>query len=75
MTNYNKNEITLIDSIIGNEGKKIEILYNGERIARRVYYSKHDGLFILINNKKLFAYDFRYSDTIYTDDLGLPIEE
>ena len=70
-----KNELTLIDSIIGNEGKTIDLIFNGERIKRRVYYSKQCGLYIRLNNKMIFEYDFYNSDTIIIDNYGIPIED
>lgn len=72
---YYKNELTLIDSMIGNENKKVELLLNGERIARRVYYNSQCGLYIRINNRAIFAYDFNISDTIIIDNYGIPIED
>ena len=75
MTTYTKNSLRIIDDMIGNEGKKIALSYNGQIIYRRVYFSKSCGLYIRINNKMIFAYDFYKSDTIELDELGLPIEE
>lgn len=72
---YHKNELTLIDSNIGNESKKIELLLNGERIARRVYFNSQCGLYIRINNRAIFSYDFNNSDTITIDEYGIPIED
>lgn len=68
-------EITLIDQIYGSEGMEIRVRVDGKEIKRRVYYSRTDGLYIRINNKKYFEYDFRYNDTLELDDLGLPIEK
>lgn len=68
-------EITLIDQIYGSEGMEIRISVDGKEIKRRVYYSSADGLYIRINNRKYFEYDFRYDDTIHLDEYGLPIEK
>lgn len=68
-------EITLIDQIYGSEGMEIRVRVDGKEIKRRVYYSRADGLYIRINNKKYFEYDFRYNDTLELDELGLPIEK
>lgn len=68
-------EITLIDQIYGSEGMEIRVRVDGKEIKRRVYYSRADGLYIRINNKKYSEYDFRYNDTIQLDELGLPKEE
>jgi hypothetical protein len=64
-----------IDFLEGNEGKTIRLELNGREIRRRVYFNRFDGLFIRINNKKIFAYDFYKADEIYLDSNGLPIEE
>ena len=65
--------ITLIDQMYGSEGMEIRVRVNDKEIKRRVYYRSDCGLFIRINNKKYFEYDFRYTDTILLDASGLPI--
>ena len=64
-----------IDFLEGNEGKLIRLELNGREIRRRVYYNRACGLFIRLNNKAIFAYDFYKSDEIYLDSNGLPVEE
>ena len=65
--------ITLIDQIYGSEGMTIRVKVDGKEIRRRVYYNSRDGLYIRINNRKYFEYDFRYTDKILLDESGLPI--
>lgn len=61
--------ITLVEEMIGREGQKTSLILNGKIIQRKVYYNKHDGLFVLIRGYKIFAYDFYTSDTIEVDFL------
>ena len=56
--------IKLLNDIYGNEGGYAELLYNGKRIRRKIYYRSDCGLYIRINNKRYFEYDFRYTDEI-----------
>lgn len=67
-------EITLIDQIYGSEGMTIRVRVDGKEIRRRVYYNSRDGLYIRIENRKYFEYDFRYDDTIHLDESGYVIE-
>lgn len=54
--------VKILEDIYGNEGKRIRIEVNGKETTRRVYYNSYDGLYILVNNIKIFESDFRYSD-------------
>ena len=59
-----KNTIKLLTQIYGNEGGYAELLYKGKRIKRRVYYRSDCGLYIIINNKMYFEYEFINTDEI-----------
>lgn len=56
--------IKLLNEMYGNEGGTAELLYNGKRIRRRIYYRSDCGLYIRINNRAYFEYEFRTNDTI-----------
>lgn len=57
------NYIYLMESMQGNEGKKIEVIINtatgADAVLRRVYFNKHDGLFIWVRGRKYFEYESR----------------
>lgn len=67
-------EITLIDQIYGSEGMTIRVRVDGKELKRKVYYNSRDGLYIRIENRKYFEYDFRLNDTIHLDEYGYVIE-
>ena len=59
--------IKLLENMLGNEGNKILIEVDGKLTKRRVYYRSSCGLFILVNNTMIFAYDFFTNDTFTYD--------
>jgi hypothetical protein len=55
--------VELLDTLYGNEGRKISLLVNGKPTSRRVYYRSDCGLYIVVNRYPIFEYEVRYTDT------------
>lgn len=51
-------EIIALEPLVCNDMNYFEI--EGKKVLRRVYWNKHDGLYILYKGKKYFESEFTY---------------
>ena len=50
-------------------GKPCDVeMPNGKKYCRIVRYSKADGLYVVIANKKYFEYEMEYANSVYENN-------